>query len=1036
MILRILDKTKNPIMALDNMRDLCVKSSLDFSDKSLSFSVPWRLIDGVVVPEGYIETKTDRFVIKEVNRSNNGEAEVFAQLDIEDLEGRVFREFVSEEQDVVYCVRLALSGTTWTVADAPTLTKKRTIIFKEATALDVIKQCISTYRYELEIDSLRHELRFVDKVGSNKGVYFARDLNLRRLTVNSQSYDLYTEIEPYGADDIDIGDLNGGKLYLSDYSYTTKKKRFIWKDERYSVVASLKEDAEAKLHDMAKPLVSYEAEIADLAKYSAGYSILDYAIGDEITLVDDTTGTKEVQRIVGLEEYPNEPLKNSCTLANKTVTFSDYVKTLNSTAETLDLITVDNGTIDGATINQILSRQIVDLENAIVQSVYIQDLDARFVTVSGKLSAVEAEVGTLNANVANFETATAQNFAAVNAVIESLRATDLAAANARIEVLDAGYAAIKYLLAGNQHVEILSSVTLNSSNATISDALIRNGVVDKISINDLMAVDIITNRQRIISNDGSFEIDGSTQTIRDENGNVRIQIGKDGQGNFTFVLYDATGNGVLIDATGIKESAIADGLIKDAKVAADAAIQGSKLDIASVYTAMNDSDGSNVLKAYHVWLDEENLTLNQAYKRLNTNLITVTGTVDDLNAAVTSANIKADEATRNAQEAIRALEGITALDSLSAWLENDAHVVHTYVDGTGGNYADAVTRIHVMKGELDITSESAISVAASPSVEGVWDPATYTYQVTNLTDDNGYVDFVAGYGSYGVYPLLPGENRIVFPDDKRITMTAGSAQVVKRFSISKARDGRVGTSYKLVADPAVVRKMASGELLPASVKFSAFYSQGPLESRAFAGIFTIDESTDGVNYATRYTSPALEHEKTFVPSLDSKYIRATLRGRVGGDLLDQQSITVVADADELRNNVSTLQQGFVEMIDDVANIASGVDGLNVSLRQTNERITGITDGNVLWSPYKSYDNGVYETHRARIYRVEDGEEVTSRWNHDKFYRWTLRTADESVLLGYGVTCNIEKQDYGYGAVLVREFNDRGWPNYDPDQKAY
>ena len=79
--------------------------------------------------------------------------------------------------------------------------------------------------------------------------------------------------------------------------------------------------------------------------------------------------------------YPDAPEKNSCTLANKVLTFDELVNTV-------DNITNDNGQIDGDAIDGIYSRQIVDLENAIVSSVHIKNLDAKYVQVSGKLTAV------------------------------------------------------------------------------------------------------------------------------------------------------------------------------------------------------------------------------------------------------------------------------------------------------------------------------------------------------------------------------------------------------------------------------------------------------------------------------------------------------------------------------------------------------------------------------------------------------------------------------------------------------------------------
>ena len=47
---------------------------------------------------------------------------------------------------------------------------------------------------------------------------------------------------------------------------------------------------------------------------------------------------------------------------------------------------------------------------------------------------------------------------------------------------------------------------------------------------------------------------GNLLQFKDSNGIVRIQIGKDSKGAYTFTLYDATGKGVLINQDGIQSS--------------------------------------------------------------------------------------------------------------------------------------------------------------------------------------------------------------------------------------------------------------------------------------------------------------------------------------------------------------------------------------------------------------------------------------------------------------------------------------------------
>lgn len=299
-MLRILDKNKVPVKGLRKYSDLCIENSIELDDKTLTFSVPYRNVRSAIAVEGYIETKEDRFVVKEIEKSSEGTATITAQLDLESLEGKPFRAFKSEEQTIKATLQLAFAGTGWTVGECR-ISKKRTLSMANVSALDVLKQALKTYRAEIKIDSKKQSIDIYPEIGSDKGVYFSDQLNLRKLTVQYSTYDFYTEIEPYGKDGLTIETVNSGKTYLENHQYSSKKKRCIWKDERYTIADSLKEDAAAKLADMSKPYVSYSADIVDLSRNSQKYSILQYEIGDTVTLIDHVTGEKEKQRTVLVE---------------------------------------------------------------------------------------------------------------------------------------------------------------------------------------------------------------------------------------------------------------------------------------------------------------------------------------------------------------------------------------------------------------------------------------------------------------------------------------------------------------------------------------------------------------------------------------------------------------------------------------------------------------------------------------------------------------------------------------------------------------
>lgn len=789
-MLKILDRNKVPVKGLKKYDDLCIESVLELDDRTLSFSALYRNIRNAVVNEGYIETRTDRYVVKEIEKNTEGTAKVVAQLDLESLEGKVFREFRSEEQTIKSALQLAFAGTGWAIGVCE-VNKKRTLSMSNVSALDVLKQALKTYRAEIKVNSKFQIISIYNAIGSDKGSYFANQLNLKSLTVQSTSYDFYTEIEPYGKDGLTIEAVNSGKTYLENHQYSSKVKRCIWKDERYTVPESLKEDAEAKLADMSKPYVSYSADVIDLAKCSEKYRILEYGIGDIITLIDDITDTREKQRIVGMKIYPDAPEKNSCTLANKVLTFDELAQKYEDTVNTVDNITNDNGQIDGDAIDGIYSRQIVDLENAIVSSVHIKDLDAKYVQVSGKLTAVEGEFGSIKGNIADFEDAYAERLSAAEADIVQLRITDLSAVNGRIDVLDSNYANIRNLLSGAAGIGDLQNIHLTSDNAVIDTALIREAVMQSVSIADLLAGTISTNKFLITSDDGGIRIQGATQQWSDTDGTVRMQAGRDANGDFTFSLFDKTGKGILIDATGVKPDAIADGLIVNKMIADNAGIAGSKLDIPSVISAINDSSQS--IKSSRIWFDEEKQTLNQLYAQINQNITTIQLAAE---SASNTANTARDAIVTTNQK-VSNIE--TGVEGLRTELSETTTDLHGLTDGTllyncyyhdNGDGTTTVTAVVYRAGQ-DVTAEfPEKSFSWIRKTEAGEQDLGYGYSITVKNSDYMFGGVVVGQFTTDVdenqrKALLSVQEGVVEIDGKPVSLSAEQKDYVDANTLSE-----------------------------------------------------------------------------------------------------------------------------------------------------------------------------------------------------------------------------------------------------------
>lgn len=195
--------------------------------------------------------------------------------------------------------------------------------------------------------------------------------------------------------------------------------------------------------------------------------------------------------------------------------------------------------------------------------------------------------GTMTLDELKVKLAQIDTLEADSAFINYLETVFFKAETGEFSELSATVANIKNAIIGTSATETGIFVNLTAENATLSEALIKSLMAQYITVADLKAGNIITDTVNVLSADGSFAIVGNTMQFKDKDGNLRIQIGRDANDNFTFTLYDETGEGVLIDSTGIHASAISDGLIVNQMIG-DGQVSKSKLDFNIVEA---DEDG-------------------------------------------------------------------------------------------------------------------------------------------------------------------------------------------------------------------------------------------------------------------------------------------------------------------------------------------------------------------------------------------------------------------------------------------------------------
>lgn len=357
---------------------------------------------------------------------------------------------------------------------------------------------------------------------------------------------------------------------------------------------------------------------------------------------------------------------------------------------------------------------------------------------------------------------------------------ELNAIKATIGEMDVDIGRIDTLLGGNLTMENMASLILTSKKVTVEDAFIKNAMIDSVSAAKINTGILNTNLVNIQSDDGSLILNGTLQQFKDANGKVRIQMGKDAQGNFTFGLFDETGIGTLIDSTGIKEKAIGDGLIVNKMIGENANISGSKLDINSVVTEVNN--GANTIKGTKIKLDEQNQTLDVAFNSMTT---TVTEQGKAIGSHTTSINI---------------------MQGQIGTLISDTEIIE---DGEKVTVKDAYSKINESVGQVSLTVKDVESNFNNMKIGA-----------KNLIANSAPTDLTDWRIANGTYWSTSLVDCVTAPMGKaiRATCSAKSSGGVYKFAINKAKliNGEVYTMSAWVRASKPCAMSFYNELMPKS----------------------------------------------------------------------------------------------------------------------------------------------------------------------------------------------------------------------------
>lgn len=313
------------------------------------------------------------------------------------------------------------------------------------------------------------------------------------------------------------------------------------------------------------------------------------------------------------------------------ITFSNTIQTRSGYSDTNYLLDLNSGgskSSSSGSSNNFLNNEGITLTAGLIQKLISNGAFKNGVSqiinneFAGMLAGGSISLEELNAKIIKVTDLYGKNGYFEYLQAKLITAGRIVADSADFKELSALAATIKSAIIGASSTETGIVINLTTENATMSEAMIKDLIAKYITVNELKAGDIYTNKIKILSENGTLRIQDNTFSIYDENGNVVVQLGEDKNGNYGLIISDSKGS-VLLDSQGLHEGIVPDDFIKTDMIA-DGQITESKID----KTTIRDwtmPDGSKVFDVSHLWDGDDSFG-----KSYNTIKSTVSATSKEL----------------------------------------------------------------------------------------------------------------------------------------------------------------------------------------------------------------------------------------------------------------------------------------------------------------------------------------------------------------------------------------------------------------------
>lgn len=825
--------------------------------------------------------------------------------------------------------------------------------------------CMEFYnKIKAEIDELKKIQDSYDKARKEIAKSVAKETWVHTSNDGTETSFTASDLEELSHVYVD-GDYSNENMFLtsSDNSVTAI-------DEQLKLLDAAQDDLYITSHPQYQYTTNLDNFLGlyDFKEYSEKLNIGDYLY---LSVRDDYVVKL---RVISLEYNP------LCYDNNLQITFSNMIQSRSSRDDIAYILNQSGGSSKNSSIGSSSSNNYLNNEGVSLTPALIQKLVQSGAFQNQLNNIINNNFGSyiggsISVNELNAKMIKATDIVGKNGFFEYIQSklitTDkIIADSAKFKSMTTNVANIKNAIIGMSATETGITINLTAENATISEALIKNLMSEYITVNDLKAGNIITDKINVLSQDGKLKIVGNTITVYDDKNNPVIQLGQDKNGNYGLVISDSKG-AILLDSQGLHEGIVPDDFIKTVMIE-DGAVTNDKIDKKNIREWV-DAEGNKVFDVGKMYFGNDKFITS--YTTLQNDLKKLKETTGSLTS---NYNVILQNETQGIPCTSDGKVMIDFLITISFSAYEGINQVPCHIEVT--NLPSGITLGENTDSTDSTNGQIVLNVAKGNDIGGnINGNAVFACTVTGK---NGTQEITK---KFSWFKNLQGKDGEQGQDAEFYTLES-SIDSLKKCTIETAYAvDELGNYIVDENDNLLYGYSYSDEITPKTITFTAYKQVGNKNRVLYPCRFVVYESQDGISYSPKYTSSKDESSITYSPTTTDLHHIKCILCKAGGisDQLDTQTIPVLHDFEGYDNAIRSLEERFSSVAFEIDNAEK-----SISQKATQEDINRTLsdyDGSVVENIRKTeaetkvavdkITNRVSET-EAEVKKKADGSVVT------------------------------------------------------------